>query len=242
MNEGTVERRMGNSKPLLLLAVLLLAGCAGVKDTSRTFQTVVIDPGHGGKDPGAHSRRGGLEKANALDVALHVNDDLRRAGLRTVMTRTCDVFIPLNDRAAISNMQENAVFVSIHFNDSRNHGIRGVEAYYNSGPAAQLAGRIETNLGRIAPIRFRKFARFRVLRYNQYPAVLIECGYLSNNSEAGLCASPAYRAKLADGIAQGVIEQRYGEEAARRLAEAAPAAAQRPSAPRSNWSPESLSR
>jgi N-acetylmuramoyl-L-alanine amidase len=148
-----------------------------------------------------------------------VNTDLKRAGFRTVMTRDDDVFIPLDERAAISNRQQNAVFVSIHFNDSRNHSIHGVEGYYNSGAGAQLAGRIDGDLSRISYVRGAKSAMFRVLRLNQYPACLIECGYLSNNAEARLCATEAYRMKLADGIAEGIIEQRYGEEAARKIAE-----------------------
>jgi len=215
----TVGRLAGNSK--WLFALLLLAGCSSVKDTTRTFQTVVIDPGHGGKDSGTHSKLGGQEKNNALAVALRVNEDLQRAGFKTVMTRDSDVFIPLNERAAISNRQENAVFVSIHFNDSRDHHIHGVEAYYNSGAGEQLAGKIEEDLGQISFVRFRKHADFRVLKLNQYPAVLVECGYLSNKAEARLCANPAYRIRIADEIAAGIIQQRYGEESARKAAEAA---------------------
>jgi len=215
----TVGRLAGNSK--WLLALLLLAGCSSVKDTSQTFQTVVIDPGHGGVDSGTHSRIGGLEKVNALDVARRVNEDLQHAGFKTVMTRDSDVYIPLNERAAISNQQENAVFVSIHFNDCRNHRIHGVEAYYNSGAGERLAGKIEGNLGQMAFVRLMKHADFRVLKLNQYPAVLVECGYLSNNAEARLCANPAYRIQIADKIAAGIIQQRYGEEAARKAVEAA---------------------
>jgi N-acetylmuramoyl-L-alanine amidase len=236
----TVERLARNSKWLFALVLLLLPGCTTVVDTSHTFQTVVIDPGHGGKDSGTHSRIGGQEKNNALDVARRVNADLEHAGFRTVMTRDQDVFIPLNDRAAISNRQENAIFVSIHFNDSRNHSIRGAEAYYNSGAAAQLAGKIEGNLGQMCPVRFMKYANFRVLRLNQYPAVLVECGYLSNKSEARLCANAGYRIQIADRIAAGIIQQRYGEEAVRKVAETPVnrGAAALPIMPARSWSPE----
>ncbi len=196
---------------VLALACLFLAGCATpVKDTSRTFHTVVIDPGHGGKDSGAYSRKGGAEKMAALDVAQQVDKELRHAGFQTVMTRDSDVFIPLNERAAISNRQDNAIFVSIHFNDSRNHRIRGTEAYYNSGPAREIAERIQACLAPVSQTRGVMHANFRVLRLNEYPAVLVECGYLSNPREAALCANTSYREKLASGIAAGILQQRYG--------------------------------
>ncbi len=244
----TVECPALNIKGLFSLGIglglMLLAGCSSVKDTSQTFQTVVIDPGHGGKDSGTHSRVGGQEKNNALDVARRVNVDLERAGFRTVMTRDDDVFIPLNVRAEISNRQENAVFVSIHFNDSRNHSIHGVEAYYNSGAGAQLAGKIEGDLGHVSSVRLMKHANFRVLKLNQYPAVLVECGYLSNNAEARLCATPDYRMKLADEIAAGIIQQRFGEEAAARAMHPATTAqnsvASLPAMPRMSWTPEGV--
>lgn len=212
---SNIHHASGISAGLLFsaaIACLFLAGCATpVKDTSRTFSTVVIDPGHGGKDSGAYSRRGGAEKVAALDVARHVDEALRHSGFHTVMTRDSDVFIPLNERAAISNRQENAIFVSVHFNDSRNHRIRGAEAYYNSGPARDIAERIENQLHSVCETRGIHHANFRVLRLNEYPAVLVECGYLSNPREAVLCANPGYREKLASEIARAITEQRYGQ-------------------------------
>jgi len=99
-----------------------LAACStvtttGVKNTSKTFNTVVVDAGHGGKDSGAYRRYGPPEKAIALDVAQRLNKKLRESQLKTVMTRDSDVFIELNDRVAIENKQKNAIFVSIHFNE-----------------------------------------------------------------------------------------------------------------------------
>src|SRR6187549_3647554 len=82
---------------LLAAAVALLTGCettTRVKDTSRTFKTVVIDAGHGGHDLGTTSRWGGQEKNAALDVARRLEPRLRSAGFKTVMTRNGDYFIP----------------------------------------------------------------------------------------------------------------------------------------------------
>jgi len=201
--------------------ILFVTGCAiqprvSVKDTSRTFTTVVIDPGHGGKDSGTFSkaRRGPrvLEKVVALDVGLRVDQKLRAAGFHTVMTRRSDVFIPLETRARISNAQTNAVFVSIHFNDSPKRGIHGIETYYNSTPSIPLAEKLERNLDSMPGLSDRgvKHANFRVLRMNQYPAVLVECGFLSNKSEAVRVASADYREHLADKIADAIFQQRYG--------------------------------
>jgi len=196
------------------LIALMLAGCAtdntpeiAVNDTSRTFDTVVIDPGHGGKDSGAF-KRGVAEKNAALDVALRLNKKLREGGFHTVMTRTGDYFVELNERAAISNRQENAIFVSIHFNDSHKKRICGVDTYYKSPVSETLAARIEQSLSKINVPRGVHRANFRVLRMNKYPAVLVECGFLSNGHDADGAKHSAYREKIADLIAQAIIAQR----------------------------------
>ncbi|PYI75558.1 MAG: N-acetylmuramoyl-L-alanine amidase, partial [Verrucomicrobia bacterium] len=107
-----------------LAFVALLPACASmrtraVKDTSKTFKTVVVDAGHGGKDSGAYRRYGPPEKLVTLDVAERLDHKLRESQLKTVMTRSSDVFIPLDERVNIENSQKNAIFVSVHFNDSR---------------------------------------------------------------------------------------------------------------------------
>src|SRR5215471_19280230 len=120
---------------LTLMFVASLAACStvgttSVKNTSKTFATVVVDAGHGGKDSGAYRRYGPPEKMATLDVAQRLERKLRESQIKTVMTRDSDVFIPLNDRVAIENQQKNAVFVSIHFNDSRKRRACGFETYY----------------------------------------------------------------------------------------------------------------
>ncbi|PYL07800.1 MAG: N-acetylmuramoyl-L-alanine amidase [Verrucomicrobia bacterium] len=183
-----------------------------VKNTSKTFTTVVVDAGHGGKDTGAYRRYGPPEKIVALDVAQRLDRKLRESQLKTVMTRSSDVFIPLNDRVAIENAQKKAIFVSIHFNDSRRRGIRGFETYYHSGPSADLANRIQEKLMTIPHSANRGVhtANFRVLRLATCPAVLVECGFLSNRAEGGQARDWEYRELLADRIAEAVVEQRYG--------------------------------
>ena len=128
------------------LAACSTVGTSGVKNTSKTFSTVVVDAGHGGKDSGAYRRYGPPEKMVALDVAQRLEQKLRESQIKTVMTRDSDVFIPLNDRVAMENKQKNAVFVSIHFNDSRKRGTHGFETYYHSGASFDLANRIQQKL------------------------------------------------------------------------------------------------
>jgi N-acetylmuramoyl-L-alanine amidase len=183
-----------------------------VKNTSKTFTTVVVDAGHGGKDSGTYRRSGPPEKMVALDVAQRLQGKLRESQLKTVMTRSSDVFIPLDERVRIENSQKKAIFVSIHFNDSRRRGIRGFETYYHSGASSELANRIQAKLMTIPRSANRgvRTANFRVLRLASYPAVLVECGFLSNRAESNQARDWEYRELLADRIAEAIVEQRYG--------------------------------
>src|SRR5213596_4026551 len=197
--------------------VALLPACASmrtpaVKNTSKSFTTVVVDAGHGGKDNGAYRRFGGAEKIATLDVAQRLDRKLRQSELKTVMTRSSDVFISLDERVAIENSQKNAIFVSIHFNDSRRRGIHGFETYYHSGDSFDLANRIQGKLMTIPHSANRGVhtANFRVLRLATCPAVLVECGFLSNRAEGGQARDWEYRELLADRIAEAIVEQRYG--------------------------------
>jgi len=197
--------------------VASLAACStvrtpGVKNTSKTFSTVVVDAGHGGKDSGAYRRYGPPEKMVALDVAQRLEKKLRESQIKTVMTRDSDVFIPLNDRVAVENKEKNAVFVSIHFNDSRKRKARGFETYYHSGASVDLANRIQQKLMNIPNSSNGGVhtANFRVLRFANCPSVLVECGYLSNRAEANQARDWEYRELLADRIAEAIVEQRYG--------------------------------
>jgi N-acetylmuramoyl-L-alanine amidase len=204
---------------LVTVAALFLAGCGTVsppqqqlKNTSRSFTTVVVDAGHGGRDSGAYRRYGPPEKTVTLDVATRLSRKLRDSEFNVVMTRTNDVFIPLDTRVDIENSTPNSIFVSIHFNDSRRRGVKGFETYYRSPHAAELAQNIQNRLCSIkgAVNRGVHTADYRVVRKATYPAVLVECGYLSNRSEGNEARNGDYRELLADKIAQAIVEQRHG--------------------------------
>src|SRR5216117_4227349 len=128
------------------------------------------------------------------------------------MTRSSDNFISLDERVEIENSKKNSIFVSIHFNDSRRRGIHGFETYYHAANSYDLANRIQSKLMTIPHSTNRGVhtANFRVLRLAYYPAVLVECGFLSNRSEGSQARDWEYRELLADRIAEAIVEQRYG--------------------------------
>ncbi|MDF0643573.1 MAG: N-acetylmuramoyl-L-alanine amidase [Nitrospira sp.] len=102
-----------------------------VPPRAKPFTTVVIDPGHGGRDPGAHGQRGTEEKDITLKVALKLRDLLaKEPGLRVVMTRDRDIFVELEDRAKFANGHEADLFVSIHVNSHPQRSVRGIEIYH----------------------------------------------------------------------------------------------------------------
>lgn len=215
--EGKLRSAVWRNLALLAVAggALFSGGCATtvrVKDTSRTFDTVVIDAGHGGVATGTRSRWGGAEKDATLAVALRLQPKLQAAGFRTVITRTRDVDVDLNERARISNRQRNAVFVSIHFNEAGARRIQGTETYYKSGPSIGLANHIQSAVASLpgGASRGVKTANFRVLRLNQFPAVLVECGFLSSPTEGARCCRPDRQELIAGAIARGIVAQRGG--------------------------------
>lgn len=174
------------------------------------FSTVVIDAGHGGHDGGGIPGQRVSEKVLALDVARRLEKILRSAGYRTVMTRRNDVFISLADRVRIANSQRNSIFVSIHFNSASNRDAAGIETYYYNTSGARIAQNIQTNLIRACRAENRgvKHRGFYVIRHTRTPAVLVECGFLTNASEARRCLNASYRQTLATQIARGILASR----------------------------------
>jgi N-acetylmuramoyl-L-alanine amidase len=168
--------------------------------------TVVIDAGHGGHDRGGIPGQRVAEKDMTLDVALRLRNVLSANGYRVVMTRDSDVFVPLAGRVAIANSYRNAVFVCIHFNATGRAGASGIETYFYSRDSLPLASAIHYYVTGGAPSANRGVRRrgYYVLRKTAIPAVLVECGFLTNPTEAAYAQSESYRKKLAEEIAAGV--------------------------------------
>jgi N-acetylmuramoyl-L-alanine amidase len=189
----------------------LLVSGAGLEAAAQSirFSTVVIDAGHGGKDGGS-VWNGLIEKRLCLDVAKRVETGLKARGLKTVMTRRTDIFVELDQRARIANRVPSSIFVSIHFNGSRTTLISGGEAYYRSSRGKILASAVSRSIKSrvMGGSRGIFYADYKVLRATKMPAVLVECGYISNKREARRCADPAHRQKLADAIVSGLLAVR----------------------------------
>ena len=199
---------------------------------ARGTRTVVLDAGHGGKDPGTMARSGLKEKDLALDIALRVRAHLAAAGVRVVMTRDVDRFWELEDRPYLAARGGGDAFVSIHMNAAASRTVQGIETFataaeqYPPTAESKLTGRYpavpnnqfnhsNTILGHQvhralvgitrAEDRGLKRARFIVLRNSAMPATLVECGFLSNPQEEQKLATPSYRETVAQGIAQGIL-------------------------------------
>ncbi len=200
-------------------------------------RTIVLDPGHGGRDPGARSAVLGIEEKDmTLDVALRLRTLLEARGYRVILTRRDDRYVSLERRARIANMARADLFISIHFNAVDNASVAGAETFVltprhhrSTGQGSRRPEDVETHPGNHndhwnallgfyvqrqllhdtgAADRGVKRARFSVLREVESPAVLVEAGYLSNSAEARRIANPAYRQQLAVSLARGVEHYR----------------------------------
>ncbi|MFA7343435.1 MAG: N-acetylmuramoyl-L-alanine amidase [Terrimicrobiaceae bacterium] len=196
--------------------------------------TVVLDPGHGGRDNGARSPYE-FEKNFSLDVARRVRNELQKTGTRVVLTRNSDSFVELADRAAVANKLKNSIFVSLHFNAAdANQAANGFEIYCVTPRGApstayeQIHARdmVEENgnghdihsfalanaiyhamQGRMEMFdRGVKRARFAVIRLTKVPSVLVEGGFMTNASDARKVASKQWRDNYAAAIARGILE------------------------------------
>jgi N-acetylmuramoyl-L-alanine amidase len=220
----------------------------------RAIKRLVLDPGHGGEDPGALGRRGTREKVVVLDIARRLKKKLEKQGFEVILARDTDKFVSLADRSRCGNGRKADLFVSIHANSAPNRAACGLETYFlseaktdweravaarenasfetgDSGNAlgaggdvgliladlaqneylvesSELAARIQEATVPHARIKNRgvRQANFYVLRNNFMPAVLVECGFLSNKSEEKLLRQLEHRERLAEGISRGIVE------------------------------------
>src|SRR5256714_1861924 len=193
-----------------------------VEEGSRPSTTIVVDAGHGGFDRGGIAGQRVMEKTVNLDVAQRLRSVLQSYGYRVVMTRDSDVFLPLGTRVAIANQYRDAIFVCVHFNATPRRSANGIETYFYSQQSLQLASAIHYYLNRVAPTPNRGVRRrgFYVLRRTTVPSVLVECGFLTNPTEAQYAQSVSYRQQLAEAIARGVRERSMvaGSSSSSRLA------------------------
>jgi len=196
------------------------------------LKTIVLDPGHGGRDHGTSA----LEKSYTLDVARRTKKLLERSGYKVVLTRDADVYLDLQERSAVANANRASLFVSIHFNAIANdRKTSGVEVFtfapqFQRSTNAWSPGKGNDTEKDPAPVnrhdhwsvvlaqsiqrrfvvdlqafdRGRKIAHWGVLRGLNCPGILVECGFLTSAEESRKIATPQYRERLAVALANGI--------------------------------------
>lgn len=170
---------------------------------------VIVDPGHGGKDPGAIGIGGLQEKDIILPISQEVAAILEQNGVKAVLTRNSDYFVDLAPRVAMAERLDANLFVSIHANSINlsRQDISGLETYYYSSGQA-LAQTIHNNILKNVDIDNRgvRRARFFVLRKSSMPSVLVEVGFVTGREDAAKLSDSAYRSKMAQAIANGILQ------------------------------------
>ena len=178
-------------------------------------KVIVVDPGHGGSNPGAVANNT-READNNLAVSLKLRDRLVSAGAKVILTRATDRTVApegsslgeeLEARVHLAEINNADLFVSIHSNSNPAANIAGAMTFYPNGTSSALALEVEKNLiaetgaidKGISP------ATFYVLRNTSMPSILVEMGFVTNSKEAALLATDSYRTKIASGIQKGIV-------------------------------------
>lgn len=168
--------------------------------------TVAIDPGHGGRDPGAIGPSGLREADVVLDISLRARDLLVRDGIRVVMIRETDATVELGDRPWLARAAGATIYVSIHANANGRATVNGSETYYLTPQSLALAQMIQDELGIVLglPSRGIKTANFLVLRDSGIPSVLVEVAFISNADDEVRLRDLGFRQRLAQAVYRGI--------------------------------------
>ncbi|MFD1428647.1 N-acetylmuramoyl-L-alanine amidase [Lacticaseibacillus mingshuiensis] len=188
--------------------ILSMPGSATAKAaTSLSEATIVLDPGHGGTDSGAQSTSGGSEKTYTLALANKVGAALKAQGVNVIYTRSDDSFVDLAPRPAVAEKVHADAFISFHFDSTPNaNTASGFTTYYYSvkkdKTLATYLNKSFTGLG--LTNRGVEFGDFEVIRENTQPAVLLEMGYINDDSDYAKIKSAAYQQQIASDIVSGL--------------------------------------
>ena len=180
-------------------------------EVPRGRYRVVIDPGHGGPDPGAVGINGLRETDVVLDVSLQVAQLLQAKGVEVLLTRTSEVDVDLPPRVALANNNRANLFLSIHANalSLSRPDVNGIETFYfQDGPSRRLAEAVQTQMLRISPgspDRGARPGRFFVIRRTVMPSALAEMGFVTGELDSPRLADPAFRQRMAVAIATGLL-------------------------------------
>jgi N-acetylmuramoyl-L-alanine amidase len=214
IGEGVVEKKTSNIKANQNLSLLRKSGndYLQLPNVKQNNFSVVIDPGHGGSDPGAIGIGGIKETDVVLEVSKIVKKLLSDKGVKVVLTRKNEIDLDLPPRVSFANNSDADIFVSIHANASRGkrRDINGLETFYYRGWRGKLlAKKIQKQILRVSPgspDRGVKQGRYYVIKNTSMPAVLVEIGFLTGRLDARRLEKAAHRKRLAYAIAKGILE------------------------------------
>ncbi len=184
-------------------------------DVSGTTELIVLDPGHGGVDTGKIGTNNAEEKEVNLKVSLKINAILEESDIAVVMTRSDDNRLAdtqredLKERVRIMNEEQPVLAVSIHQNSYQETGVKGPQVFYytESEEGKTAAGILQEKLNQIDPTCSREEKgnnSYYILKNTEVPAVIVECGFLSNPDEAEKLVSDEYQDTIANAVAEGI--------------------------------------
>ena len=180
-----------------------------IKNVDRDYYKVFIDPGHGGYDNGA-VQNGVLEDEINLQISQKIEAKLKAKGVQVKMSRYDDTYLSLTQRSRMANNWGSDIFVSIHQNSTTSSSANGIETYYYSSrqDSRELATEIQNDLIKAtnAVNRGVKTANYSVIQTARMSSNLVECGFISNPTEAKNLSSSSYQDKVAEGIVNGIME------------------------------------
>ena len=200
--EKDLKKKTAPLKPVKLAPVV------SEKKLSLRGKTIVLDPGHGGDDPGAFSNSGVPEKILTLQTARTTAKLLRAAGATVYLTRDEDRRSNLKDVVEFTNKTDADIFISIHYNSTRDPKVSGTETYYHNPISRDFAEKMHEAVIRGIKRRDRGLhrVRFYTVKNSSMPSVLLEPVYLSNAEENNLAGAAAFQAELAEDVVKGVKE------------------------------------
>lgn len=173
------------------------------------YKTIVIDPGHGGRDSGTIGVRGTLEKEMTLRTSKLLFDKLNASGANVILTRNSDVYVSLRSRVSLANYRNADAFISIHYDSVNDRSVNGITSYfYKTNLDAPLASAIQKEMIKYTNLKDRgpRSGNYHVIRENKRPAALLELGFLSNSSEELTIGSSNYQENVSNGIFYGLAQ------------------------------------
>ncbi len=208
---------------IITVAIKLLTDDVTQTTATESQITIVIDPGHGGVDPGKVGVNGVLEKDLNLRIALELRECLKEQGINVVLTRESDKGLydenssnkkatDMKKRCKLINEANPSVAVSIHQNSFTDSDVRGAQVFYytHSEAGNKLAGCIQNELAKIPDSHNNRAIKandkYYMLINTTCPTVIVECGFLSNHEEAELLSDEKYQRQLAMSVMAGILD------------------------------------